>query len=336
MIPYKILACAGFGYTGSSVISDYLSEFENIDVRAGDAEFRFLHEFGGISTLEDCLVHNYHKQNSDGAIHLYLKMVDYYSGNFLARKYNNWFEGKFKELSLGFINDITHAKWNAAIETTWMYKPALVRILYYQINARIKRFFSGGGKIGKFYPKGVFYFASPDKAYFDECVKRYLNKLFAIIDPCHDKEYLYFDQIVPPSNVIRYLDYFDDLRVIVVERDPRDIYIQNYCGMQVSWIPLDIDTFIKVYRVQRDKAKKEPANPRVLRVRFEDAIYHYDEFCEQVNNFAGLIESQHLFPKQKFNPSISVKNTKLWEKYEIPKELVNKIEKELSEYIYEY
>jgi len=333
---YKIISCAGFGYTGSSIVSDYLAEFDNVDVRAGSAEFRFLHDFGGISTLEDCIVHNYHKQSSDAAIHLYLQMVSYLSGNFFAKKYNSWFKGEFRKLSEDFINDITDARWKGFVEPTAMFKPTLWRILYYQIYPRLKRLFHGGGNIGAFYPKQDMYFSSPDKDYFDECVKKYLNNLFMIIDPLHEKEFLYFDQIVPPSNVNRYLDYFNDIKVIVVDRDPRDIFIQNTYKIKESWIPFDVDTFIKMYRGQRKNIKREEDNRNILRIRFEDAIYRYDEFSKQVASLVGLQESNHTCPKSLFDPSRSIRNTRLWEKYNVNMNDIKKIEEQLSEYCYDY
>lgn len=333
---YKILACAGFGYTGSSIISDFLSEFNNVDVRAGSAEFRFLHDFGGISTLEDALVHNYHKQSSDGAIHQYLKMVDYCSGNILAKKYNKWFDGKFKDISLQFINEITEVKWKGAIEPTFVFKPTIVRILYYQLYSRIKRAINGGGELGRFYPKGDFYFSCPDKDFFEECVRRYLNNLFSIIDPNHEKEFLYFDQIVPPTNLNRYLNYFDDIKVVVVDRDPRDLYIQNKYRVKASWIPFDVNDFIKLYKGQRKYIATEVDNKRILRIRFEDAIYNYEKFSSDMLHFIGLTNDNHISLKSKFDPLKSINNTKLWDKYDVDPIVLSKIENELGDYCYNF
>ena len=41
-----------------------------------------------------------------------------------------------------------------------------------------------------------------------------------------DTEYLVLDQCVSTTNVKRYLNYIRDLKVIIVDRDPRDVYIQ--------------------------------------------------------------------------------------------------------------
>lgn len=336
MSKYKIVSCAGFGYTGSSIVSDYLSEFENVNTLAGSFEFRFLHDFGGISTLEDCIVHNYHKQSSDGAIHQYLQMVDYLSGNLFSRKYNKYFGGKFRELSYQFIDEITDAKWEGFMESTIMFKHPLKRIVYYQIYPRLKKLINGGGNIGRFYPRRDMYFSSPSKEYFDSCVRKYLNSLFEIIDPNNEKDYLYFDQIVPPSNVNRYLDYFDNIKIIVVDRDPRDIYVQNTYLIKESWIPSDVGAFIKMYKGQRNNVSREKDNTNILRIRFEDAIYKYEDFCNMINRFLGLSERQHINQKRYFNPQKSMENTRLWEKNNVDMKEIQQIKDSLYEYCYNY
>ena len=58
--PYKIITCASYGASGSGIVTNYFEEFDNI-FNAGDMEFRFLQDFGGITTLEDCLVHSHHR-----------------------------------------------------------------------------------------------------------------------------------------------------------------------------------------------------------------------------------------------------------------------------------
>jgi len=98
----------------------------------------------------------------------------------------------------------------------------------------------------------------------------------------------------------------------------------------------DLDKFIKLYRGIRKKLADEVDPPGVLRLRFEDTIYKYDNFKQTINAFLGLSEQDHIRPRSVFNPDISIKNTRLWEKYTTYKDTVKKIEDELSEYCYPY
>lgn len=334
---YKILTCAGFGTTGSSVVSDYLAEFENVDARAGDVEFRFLHDYGGVSSLEDSLVHNYQKQSSDGAIHTFLNMVDYQSGNILSKKYEHYFGGKFREFSYQYIDELCDVKWRGYLETAVMPMSPTWRMIYYQLFPRFKKLLNGWkGYIGKYYPLKDVYFASPTEEFFVECTKRYLNRLFSVLDPNHKKEYLYLDQLLPPTNIDRYLRYFDSVKVIVVDRDPRDVYVENAYYWEETFCPFDVDKFITLFKKQRQFIDVEHESRDILRINFEDAVCNYDDFCKKVNEFLGLSELQHQNPRSKFDPSRSIKNTQWWKKYDVPKEDIDKIEKELKEYCYNF
>ena len=75
---------------------------------------------------------------------------------------------------------------------------------------------------------------------------------------------------------------------------------------------------------------------QAMRIKFEDAIYHYDEFAEQINAFLDLKKENHLFPKRNFDPAISIKNTCLWKRYPVPQSVLEKIERELPEFCYSF
>lgn len=96
MKDYKIVSCASFGSSGSGVVTDYLSEFENIN-NFGDFEFRFLQDFGGVTSLEDTLVNSYHRLNSDIAIQNFINYVEWQAGDILIRDMNNFSMGNLKK-----------------------------------------------------------------------------------------------------------------------------------------------------------------------------------------------------------------------------------------------
>lgn len=333
---YKIITCAGFGYTGSGVINDFLSEFPDIYTESNECEFRFLHDYGGISTLEDNLVFNYHHQNSVEAINNFRKMVDYYSGTIFSRKYNEFLNGQFKDVSEKFLKDLVQVEFEGHLETIAIFKPAFWRLITYQVVPHLKALLFRQ-RVAKYYPKSNMSFSMPSKDYFDECVKKYLCSIFKIIDDEHKYKFLFFDHLVPPVNVNRYFDYFDQLKVIVVDRDPRDLYVQNiYRKIYDPAIPYDVYSFIRLYKEQRLLLNREVDNSNVLRVNFEDTIYQYDDFCREMKCFIGLNDSQHSLRRKKFDPSISIKNTQLWKKYDVPLRIIELIENELGDYCYSF
>ena len=300
-------------------------------------EFRFLQDFGGITTLEDCLVHSHHRLNSDVAIRLFKKYVDYQSGDFISKRYNRVFKGLFKPISYSFIEALTEIKWQGHWEEDQVLSSKLKDILYYKIYSRVRKFIDGNNKyLGRYYPTRDMYFSNPTLEEFQRLVKNYLNELFSVIDKSHKFEYLFFDQMLPPVNVNRYFDYFDDLHLIVVDRDPRDYYIENVFRWGDLYFPHEVNDFIKYYKKIRTKISEQEDHKNVLRVKMEDTIYNYEVFSKKINEFIGLDEKNHIHPKTRFNPEISINNTHLWTKREVDMDIIKRLEDNLGEYCYNF
>jgi hypothetical protein len=188
----------------------------------------------------------------------------------------------------------------------------------------------------RYLPKNIMFYSNPSLEYFSKCANEYITKLCSVIDPEKKYKYLYFDQLVPPTNINRYFRYFDDLRVVVVDRDPRDLYLDNLLNWHERWIPDDINKFITLYKKTREKLPYEEENPGILRIRFEDSIYKYDDFSKRINTFLSLQKSGHKCPKTIFNPDVSVKNTQLWKRQKVNTDIVKTIEDNLGDYCYQF
>ncbi len=333
---YNIVSCASYGSSGSSVVTDYLSEYDNIK-NLGTYEFRFVQDYMGISTLEDALVTSPHRLNSDIAIQNFLKYVDRQCGNILKRRYQEFFNNRWKEISYNYIDCLIDAKWQGYWEEYQIIEPKIQSVLKYQIFPRLKRLMSFPRKyIANYIPTKPMFFSFPSEEKFLKCTRNYINDLCNELDPKHEFQYLMFDQLMPPANIGKYERYFDSIKTIVVDRDPRDYYLENVLRWGEKWVPADVESFAILYRKQREQAKAYPDSENVLRIQFEDSIFHYDKFEEQVQNFLELNSDNHLHPKSKFNPLKSVKNTKLWERRNVDPTVIRKIENFLPEFLYQF
>lgn len=336
MKEHKIISCAGFGSTGSSVVTDYLCEFDNIHVPYRDDEVRFLYEFGGISTMESVIVDNPSRQNSDYAILLFKRMVDYYAGDRFNHRYNTFLHGKFKELSENFINKVVEVSWDGQRELDFLID-SKIETYKKKIWPRLKAFVHCDMKnLAKYRPKREMFYSGISKELFHKYVIEYTDSLFNEVDPNFSFDYLYFDQLAPCYNIDRISNYVRNMRVVVVDRDPRDQYIESVIRHGEKFHPHDIQKFIMYYRRLRESADQEGQLPNVMRVKFEDCIYHYDETFAKINDFLELDEDYHTTPKSKFNPEVSIKNTQLWRKDDKYQGYVNLIERELGKYCYSY
>lgn len=110
----RFISCASYYGSGSSAITDFVSEFDTV-YSFTDEEFRFVQDPDGVSDLEYNLVENFNRHNSGHAIKRYKKLVDFYCGNMFGKKYEKFFHGNWKKYSEKYIDDLTdftyHGWW---------------------------------------------------------------------------------------------------------------------------------------------------------------------------------------------------------------------------------
>lgn len=332
----RIITCAGYFGTGSSAVTDFVTEFDTVK-SLGDYEFRFLHDPDGIADLEYHLVENHNRHNSGHALKRYKKLVDFHAGNRLIPRYEPYFHGQWRKISYEYIDSLTDLSYRG----WWQYDLIDRGVGYYYrkllINKLYKMTFGRHTEhVLNVLPHEITYCSYPTKEQFTAKTKLYLKRLMEAANP-ENAPMLMVDQLLPSSSLERYLPYFDDVRVVVVERDPRDIYTQQKFLERSAIVPTDtVEQFCAWYRYTRAHRKTEAYDPeRVLLVWFEDLIYRYEETTRRISEFLGLKEENHAHKKENFVPAKSIKNTRQWERYDIGEDIAY-IEKELAEYIYDY
>ena len=139
----KIISCAGFGNTGSSIITDFLSEFSCMKLVGGSSfEFFLLHENDGIRDLEVALLEG-HRLKVDLAIKRFLKLVNELNNNNPSGpNYKDYFNGKFLEYTYEYLNSLGVISW----ERGWWHRiiisrksgqkiPKIANLQYYKSKA---------------------------------------------------------------------------------------------------------------------------------------------------------------------------------------------------------
>lgn len=327
----KIITCAGYGATGSSAITDYLKEFEDIYC-IQEFEFRFLQDPYGIRDLEYALLENNHRLNTSFYIKKFIEYINFLSKS-KVYSYEKYFKGSFKKLSLEYIKNLGILEWNGYWHQDIIESNFFKRNIYY-LQRVIQKYILQKKEGGGSFIKCKMYYSYP-KTIFHECTKKYLESLFEKITEGMDYNIIALDQLLPPDNLKKYLNYFYNIKVVVVDRDPRDIYLLNQEIWKEKWIPSqDLELFIKWFKEIRRNKEKNSKN--VLNINFEDLIYKYEETSEILDKFLELNKEKHIKKKKYFNPEISIKNTKIWEKYKKYEKNIKKIEKELKQYCYNH
>lgn len=334
----RIIIPTGYMGSGSSVITDLMSEIEGVDVSRGTFEYVFMHCPNGIFDLEDKLLIGNNAVRSDEALHSFEQTMKqlYDKKYWWVGHYNKNIGDGFWKATKDYIGEITD------IESDYYW--------YYQENTNFKMFlrlclnkFLRLITLNKFKPKKVLAydrmrlsFISPESFYSK--TKKYIYKLFNMAG--YGEQSIVFDQLLLPFNLFRFENYFnDDAFIFVIERDPRDVFISNkyYWSKQGESVPYptNVKDFCKYYKSLRQMEKKAESD-RIFRIKFEDLIYNYDKTVGEIFEKLGWDIKTHTSPKSRFNPEKSIFNTQLFLKDKEYSKECEYIAQELKEYIYDF
>lgn len=325
---YKFVDISGFGHSGKGVITDLLKEFDGYRVPHYNFEFNLLRIQGGLLDLCTALHDDWSPIRSDAAIRRFKKVVLRLGTKakltrpysmFIANgmNYEQYFKENFFRLSDQYIKSLI----NYSYEGYWPYpiidEPSIMQF-YQRVIANI---------FGKKQFNQTVYMATPDN--FFQLTRKYLNDLYTCISN-KDTHVFVMHNAIEPFNPIRGLNLFEDAKIIIVQRDPRDIYAsifvkdgvfipayekKHFWKMKKSFLNTDnIQNFIERQKLQFSKIKSTVDDHRILRLRFEDIVLKYEETIANILNFLGETPSIHVRKKNFFDPEKSIKNIGLWKR----------------------
>ena len=335
----KFISCASYYGTGSSAVTDLLSEYEGV-YSFTDEEIRFLHDPDGVDDLYYHIVENPNRHNSGHAIKRFKRLVDFYSGSWwYGKKYSKLFGDNWKRASYEYIDSLVDFSYKGG----WFYDLYDKGMPYYFIKRAPQRVFSSLPLIKKIAPthpyKGeITYCTTCNEDEFVSKTKSYIETLFSQVIP---KEYdtVMVDQLLPSSNIQRYTRYFDDVKVVVVERDPRDVWMCERYVWKEGVIPSDsVEAYCRWFEYSRMKRNDEDVDNGVttMLIHFEDLVFDYYNTVSKLEKWLGLGPHSHRNEMKYFDPSRSINNTRIWKRYPAERENVEYIEKRLSKYIYSF
>jgi len=323
------ICVSGYGWTGSSACIDLLKEFKGFG--ALDGEFRIARDPYGLRDLEESLVHNWDFIRHDVAIRDFLnycKVLSRETGLFsqVGRNFSNKLNIDFMSESKSYINKLTDMIY---LGDTFIHR--------YNIPAHKNFFMKIRSKFGKNNAKPM-YLSRPDKAEFIKETRKYINNLFSVYMDFKRINTLILDQSIPPTNINNTSQYFENIKIIIIDRDPRDIYVNMVRSQKLLGPELikkdSVGKYIKWHKQLRHTSIDDNynCNKDVLRMNFEDLVLKYDDSIEKINFFIGN-DAQHNDKGVYFLPEYSVKNIEIWKRYQ-DQSIMKEIGAELEEYCY--
>jgi sulfotransferase family protein len=347
-IDLQFIGVSGIGNTGKSALVEMLKETESIKVFDRFFEFDIVRVPGGILDLYHHLCEAWSPIRSDYAIKEFLRLVytmgldpRWYDLIGLARsssRYQRVFKGHFISESLAYINNFVkfkyHGFWPYDLLTTSMLERLARKIANRLTFERAFHFEINVADANDFITRTHDYLANLYKWTFEKPYK-------AVV----------LSNAIEPYNATRTLDILRNTKLLLVLRDPRDIYIsavdpkkmqgrdntlvaiENKGGSK-SFLPTsDIELFAKRQKVLMEKLGNVASDPRVLSVWFEDLVLEYESTRTKVFDFLGISKDEHIRQRTLFRPDISKNYVFLWKNYSRQEE-VRYLEEELKQYLY--
>lgn len=332
----RIITCASYYGTGSSAVTDLLSEFNGCS-SVGNHEFRFIHDPDGIRDLAYNLLDNNNRHNTSNAIKRYIRLAKQFNGGLFRKGYKRFMGNAFELYTKEYINHIVELQ----CESWWYYDRVEKGKVFYLLDSVMGKFgdkvfnTEGFSLLNILHEKA--YFSAISREEFNKYTKEYIEKVVNSMNLLQT-ELIMVDQLLPPSNLHEYLNYFNDIKVVVVERDPRDIFLLEKNEWKGHVVPhTNVQDFCKWFRITRQHRKTEVYDSdKVYFLQFEDLVYKYDETVTKLIEFVGMNSDMHVYPKKYFDPALSISNTNLKERYLKDRKEVECIQAELEEYLYNF
>lgn len=333
----KIIIPTGYMESGSSAVTDLISEFRGYEALNGSFEYILLHCPDGVFDLEDKLLIGNNAIRSDEALRTFRKrMYELYHEKFWwPANYKKHIGRNFMDVTDAYIENLVQYQMNAY----WYMQEICTFPVFVKLCIRKFIFVITRGKVLlekplQYKPMQVS-FVGPDEFY--KKTKQYLNAIFEMLGI--KEHHLILDQLLLPFNLYRMDKYFgNNTECFVVERDPRDVFVANkYIKCKTAEIvpyPTEADKFCEYYKRLR-QIEKPCNNPHVHRIFFEDLIYRYEESVEMILDILCLDKTAHRKKRKVFNPDRSINNTQMFLKPEYQRE-IEIIERELEEFLYDF
>jgi hypothetical protein len=310
MRDFNFISVSGYGWSGSGAYVSLLKEFYGFG--GPDGEFRLVKDPFGLIDLESSLVNNWDFIRHDVSIRDFLWFC-----NLLSRKGSLFgkmglsFEDKlfvnFFLESENYIDRLTDLKY---VGDSVVHRYRLGRKNFFLKQIR--------SKLGISNNTGIMRLSRPDKDKFIVETRNYIYKLFNNYATKYNLRTIVLDQAIPISNHMKSMNYFDSIKLIKVDRDPRDIYVNLIKRKKLIGFELakdqSVDKYISWHRTLREKSAIDNTNQNILTVNFEDLSLDYKSAVSKLSDFIGD-DAIHKNAGKKFDPKLAIKNIGLWKSY---------------------
>lgn len=324
----KIVITVSPGNSGGGAVHDFINLNTNYNSPFYGHEFRLLQDPDGLLNLYKNFYENFTINNSANALNKFKIYIDSLSQ--LKMKVKNKdvriFNKKMSELSKKYMKKITVIEYSA-LPQFYSLQLSFLEKISLKIKSRIFSIKKNHqNKIKMVVPVKKKIFIKETKKYLKELIKIHIKKNTKII----------LDQSASVLNYNEIFEFFDDLKIIIVTRDPRSVFYSMKSRFSNAFPGHDIKKFVIWYdyimkkfysNFKKDlKILKGTKSKRILKINFEDFVTNE----EVKNEILKFIKEKEIV--NKFNFSKSKQNAYKAKKFLSIKEQ-NYIKKKLNSFL---
>lgn len=340
---------SGLGNSGKSAVVDLLREFKTFYVPHYSFEFDLFRLPGGLVDLYQNTSERWTPIRSHFAYFEFKNLVEKLAGSNRRKSlkafffstgagYESVFQNQFLYLSIHFLDSLVLHKY----KSFWPYN-----LIYDNpLNRALKKIFIKF-KINNGLFSEVYLIHAVD---FSKKCTTYVNNLFRLkIDS--DKYTVVMNNMIEPFQSYLGLDILENSKLIIVIRDPRDIYVSGKTagsfskedselqafdnnGYNKSFLATDdLQAFVLRQKLYFEQMYKK-ADPRIHVVQFESFILDHENEKSKLFKFLNVEAKDHQALTY-FNPENSKKNIGLFKRYSRQDEIAF-ISQELKEYLFDF
>ena len=310
----KAVIYTGYTYSGGIIAGLVLREIRSVIVPA-NMEFRLMKERLGICDLEEALFNNSDPEGIDLAIKDFIWLSRKFARpGGLFRKTGFGYDLKsnqaFSQETSSYIESITDHKYL----TTWHYfdfRSSNFVTIFWRLVRKLTKNYKYGRKLA--------FFSYPSHSSFISKTKLYLKNIihnFIGLEKKIENHIIALPKAINPyryNQMTKVMNYFDDCKIIIVDRDPRDIYLEILRTGKERYLLESNDpikqarSFIKFFLALRIEQNKICNHPNVLLLKFEDLCLNYEDSLLTIYDFLDISIKDHSGKGNFFNPNESKK-----------------------------
>lgn len=341
------IAVTGYVGTGSSAMIDLLREYDDVSIvpeQRKSYEHEVFYRSGGLFDLCAILGQGTSPVCSDKVINRFIDaMTNLYKYDYVwYGGYKNLVGDDFMKSVDDFVRAISYRfeGSNSTHQIRTKFSP-IKALLQFASHIVFKRHYMKYG-VGYVMDGKPSFVSIPTSEELVKACQELTSAYFSLFKTNTNNKV--FDHLIWPQQVDSFMKCFetDNLRVIVMKRDPRDVFLLNKyvwyytpLGVRTSVPSLrtDVNDFIEDWR--RTVRTSFKTN-NILQVQFEDLVYDYDNTVREIETFLGISDSLHTRKYQSFNPKKSIENTQVFNSNAEWNQEVKDIESFLKDDLYSF